>query len=136
MNGKDVDTEGCGAPVAPHDGSNAASWSVGGEQLTIHGAGAFMGLARVFNEGELQEGFMNDVPESITYEIVQLTEGGMTLWIQFSEIALAIPVLQSWITKGSRLHQLSACNYDPSRPSMILVAITTVWLHQLLSLQL
>ena len=40
-------------PVAPHDGSAAASWSVAGSELTLDGVGAFMGLAKVFNGGEL-----------------------------------------------------------------------------------
>ncbi|MBT6440215.1 MAG: T9SS type A sorting domain-containing protein [Flavobacteriales bacterium] len=48
------DPEGCGAPVAPHDGSNAATWtidSVAGN-VTINGLGAYLGLAKVHNTGE------------------------------------------------------------------------------------
>ena len=43
-----IDTEGCGAPISPHDGSNsAATWSLGsdGTQLTINGEGAFLGVS-------------------------------------------------------------------------------------------
>ena len=58
--------EMCGAPVAPHDGSAAASWSVAGSELTLDGVGAFMGLAKVFNGGEL--GNPADAPASITYD--------------------------------------------------------------------
>jgi hypothetical protein len=44
--------EGCGAPVAPHDGSGAATWSSDGSTVTLDGTGAFMGLAKVHNGGE------------------------------------------------------------------------------------
>ncbi|MEK9781510.1 MAG: hypothetical protein VW266_01025, partial [Flavobacteriales bacterium] len=44
--------EGCGAPVAPHDGSNTGTWTAEGGTLTISGAGNFMGLAKVHNSGE------------------------------------------------------------------------------------
>ena len=46
--------EGCGTPVAPHNGSNAATWaidSVAGN-VTINGLGAYLGLAKVHNTGE------------------------------------------------------------------------------------
>ena len=73
--------EMCGAPVAPHDGSAAASWSVAGSELTLDGMGAFMGLAKVFNGGEL--GNPADAPASITYTIESLTDDAMTLDIHF-----------------------------------------------------
>lgn len=43
-----VDAEGCGAPVAPHDGSAAATyvWDEAAETLTINGKGAHLGLAK------------------------------------------------------------------------------------------
>ena len=44
--------EGCGAPVAPHNGSNTGTWTAEGGTLTISGAGNFMGLAKVHNGGE------------------------------------------------------------------------------------
>lgn len=73
--------EGCGAPVAPHDGSGAATWSSDGSSITLDGTGAFMGLAKVHNGGEL--GNPADAPASITYQITDLTDNAMTLDINF-----------------------------------------------------
>ena len=55
-----VDADGCGAPVAPHDGSNAATWSVDetAGTITIVGSGAFLGLAKAHNTAE--DGFPVD----------------------------------------------------------------------------
>jgi hypothetical protein len=64
------DPPGCDTPVAPHNGSNAATWmwdDAAGE-LTLNGVGAFLGLAKVFNGGELTS--PDDAPESITYLVV------------------------------------------------------------------
>ncbi|MDG1135767.1 MAG: T9SS type A sorting domain-containing protein, partial [Bacteroidales bacterium] len=86
-----MDPEGCGTPVAPHNGSIAASWSyepnLGGNSgsLTLNGVGAYMGLAKVFNGGELSASA--DAPESITYMVTwNATEDTMTL-----DIAIADP---------------------------------------------
>ena len=38
--------EMCGAPVAPHDGSAAAFWSVAGSELTLDGVGASWALPK------------------------------------------------------------------------------------------
>jgi len=64
-----MDPEGCGAPVAPHDGSNAATWTydAGAGTITLNGVGAYLGLAKVFNEGELTN--PADAPSSITYPV-------------------------------------------------------------------
>ena len=49
-----TDPEACGTPVAPHDGSNAATWSIdeAAGTITISGLGAYLGLAKVHNAGE------------------------------------------------------------------------------------
>ena len=49
-----VTADGCGAPVAPHDGKNAATWSVDetAKTITIVGSGAFLGLAKAHNTAE------------------------------------------------------------------------------------
>jgi len=49
-----VDADGCGTPVAPHDGSNAATWSVDetAKTITIVGSGAYLGLAKAHNTAE------------------------------------------------------------------------------------
>ena len=69
-----VDPEACGAPIAPHDGSNPATWSSTDTTITINGTGAFLGLAKVHNSGE------DGAPpsNSITYDYV-LSDGGNTL---------------------------------------------------------
>lgn len=73
--------EQCGAPVAPHDGTAMATWAIDGSSLTLDGTGAFMGLAKVHNNGELSD--PADAPASITYEITSLTDDAMTLDINF-----------------------------------------------------
>ena len=47
-----VTEEACGTPVAPHDGSNAATWSADTSTITIVGEGAFLGLSKVHNLGQ------------------------------------------------------------------------------------
>ena len=57
----------CGTPVAPHNGSNPATWvynSTTGE-LTLTGVGAHIGLPKVYNGGELTT--PANAPASITY---------------------------------------------------------------------
>ena len=78
-------SEGCGAPVAPHDGSNPATYvydaSVG--TLTVSGEGAHIGLTKVVNGGEVSNGA--PVPASITYEVSELTDSSMTVDINYSD---------------------------------------------------
>ncbi|NOR29453.1 MAG: hypothetical protein GQ540_13100, partial [Lutibacter sp.] len=61
--------DACGAPVAPHDGTAVATYSydaVGGK-VTINGTGAYLGIPKANNAGELDA---VSVPTSITYDIV------------------------------------------------------------------
>ena len=48
VNADGASGEGCAAPVAPHDGSNAATWSYNETdmKLTLDGVGAFLGIAK------------------------------------------------------------------------------------------
>ncbi len=62
----------CGSPIAPHDGSVDAYWSVSGNNLTIEGKGAFLGLPKVYNNGELTN--PEDAPDQIVYPF-QILEG-------------------------------------------------------------
>ena len=73
-----TDPEACGTPVFPHDGTASATYSYdeGAGTLTIDGAGAYMGLAKVINGAELA--IPTDAPDSITY-LTELTDGGNTL---------------------------------------------------------
>lgn len=76
-----TDPEACGALVAPHDGSNAATWVDNGDgTLTITGAGAHLGLPKVHNGGELTN--PSDAPVSITYPFV-ISGTTMTVDIDF-----------------------------------------------------
>lgn len=65
------DGESCGAPVAPHDGSNPATWSSTDSTITVNGLGAFLGLAKVHNGGE--DGA--PVDNTITYDYVLSGDG-------------------------------------------------------------
>ena len=62
-------SDACGTPVAPHDGNTAATFNydAGAGTLTINGTGAYLGLPKAVNEGELPN---VTTPSSITYSIV------------------------------------------------------------------
>ena len=64
--------------VAPHDGSNAATYvyDEAGASITVNGLGAHIGLAKVFNGGELAS--PADAKESIAYTITAQTDTTMT----------------------------------------------------------
>jgi len=72
------DPEGCATPVAPHDGSASATYTYdeGAGTITINGAGAFLGLAKVINGAEIAS--PADAADSITY-IAELSDDGNTL---------------------------------------------------------
>ena len=73
-----VTEDGCGAPIFPHDGSGSATYeydAVAGE-ITLNGTGAYLGLAKVINGGELST--PGDAPSSITY-LAELSADGNTL---------------------------------------------------------
>ncbi len=61
-----MDPEACGAPVAPHNGSNPATWSSSETSVTVSGLGAYLGLPKVHNAGE--DGA--PVNNTITYDYV------------------------------------------------------------------
>lgn len=63
-----MDPEACGVPVAPHDGSAAATflYDANANTLKVSGTGAYIGLPKANNAGELPN---VPVPESITYSI-------------------------------------------------------------------
>jgi hypothetical protein len=68
-----VDPEGCGVPIAPNNGSNAATWTkdVSAGTITILGEGAFVGLAKVTNTAE--DG--KPVDNTITYSYKLSADG-------------------------------------------------------------
>lgn len=61
--------DGCGTPVAPHNGTINATYTYDSEASTIvlKGKGAFLGLPKAINGGELTS--PSEAPESVTYEV-------------------------------------------------------------------
>jgi hypothetical protein len=59
-------SDAAGAPVAPHDGSNPATWEYTDGELTLNGVGAHVGLPKAVNGAELPN---VAVPESRTYKV-------------------------------------------------------------------
>ncbi|MDX1507503.1 MAG: hypothetical protein R3358_04435 [Woeseiaceae bacterium] len=77
-----VAAESCGAPVAPHDGSNPAIFEYDdvASTLTLFGKGAHLGLAKVVNGAELSDPAA--APESITYDVSVLDGDTLTVTIE------------------------------------------------------
>lgn len=67
----------CGTPVAPHNGSNAATFTSTATTLTLNGVGAYLGLSKVINGSELNNS--SNAPSSITYQIATVTSTSMTV---------------------------------------------------------
>lgn len=66
----------CGTPVAPHaGGSFTYEFNETAGTLALNGTGAFVGLAKVNNQGELPA---VAVPSSITYSVAEFTGEGST----------------------------------------------------------
>lgn len=68
-----VDAEGCGTPVAPHDGSGTFTYEYSGSTLKLIGTGAHVGLPKAVNAGELPN---VAVPGDVTYQVASLSEEG------------------------------------------------------------
>jgi len=75
--------DSCGAPVAPHDGSNAATYTYdeSAATLTVNGVGAHIGLPKVINGSEIDD--PANAAASVTYEVIELTGNVLTLDINF-----------------------------------------------------
>ena len=71
-------SEGCDTPVAPHDGTASATYTYDATagSITIKGKGAYLGLAKAYNGGELTA--PADAKDEITY-IAELSSDGNTL---------------------------------------------------------
>lgn len=70
--------EGCAAPVFPHDGTATASYTFDEKSgsITINGVGAYLGLSKAYNGGELQS--PEEAKDEITY-LAELSPDGRTL---------------------------------------------------------
>ncbi len=64
-----VASDQCGTPVSPHDGTTTATYlyDEGAGTVTLNGAGAYLVLPKVNNEGELPD---VSIPASITYDVI------------------------------------------------------------------
>ncbi len=74
--------EACGAPVAPHDGSNPATYTYdeGAGTVTLNGVGAFIGVPKANNSGELSN--PADAPSSITYSVTFIDSNTINVSIE------------------------------------------------------
>ena len=77
--------EGCGTPVAPHDGSGSGTYALDTEAgtITLTGVGAHIGLPKVVSDGD-ELTSPDDAPESIVYKIMANTDDSMTLEVAYS----------------------------------------------------
>ncbi len=77
--------DGCGAPVAPHDGSADGAWAYDADagSLTLTGRGAYLGLPKVFNGGELAN--PASAVDSITYNVSFDDDGNLVAGIPIAD---------------------------------------------------
>lgn len=93
--------EKCGTPVAPHDGSNPATFvhDTTADTLSVVGNGAFLGLSKIHNNGELpgtpQQG------NTITYSVHKLTTMTMELHIHFIDVTSGVTIW--WLFKFEKV---------------------------------
>ena len=101
-------TDSCGTPVAPHNGSNAATYTYNttNNTITLSGVGAYLGLAKVYNGGELTS--PANAPSTITYTISSLTSTNLTLdisigggWWRFILAKQGVPNCSDGIQNGT-----------------------------------
>lgn len=69
--------EGCNSPVAPHDGSNAATYALANGDITLTGLGAYLGITKVINGAEL--GNPADAPGSVTYAMNSVDNNNLSV---------------------------------------------------------
>ena len=74
--------DSCGTPIAPHDGTAVATYTYDDTAgtITIDGVGAFIGLAKAHNNGELTN--PADAPASITYDVTFIDANTMSVIIE------------------------------------------------------
>ncbi|NNJ72367.1 MAG: glycoside hydrolase family 16 protein, partial [Enterobacterales bacterium] len=93
-----IAAEGCGAPVAPHDGTATDytyTYDEGAGTLTLNGPGAYLGIPKAVNDGELgnpdnpgtvqaSTTYIVDMPDTSTM-IVDI-ESGTGVWWRFKMV--------------------------------------------------
>ena len=78
-----IAADGCGSPVSPHDGSSAATYTYTDSTITLSGVGAYLGLPKVYNGGELGAANADSAIASRTYDIA-LSSGNDTMTVSIS----------------------------------------------------
>lgn len=74
-----VPSDQCSDPVAPHNGSNPSTYTLSGNILTLNGQGAYIGLAKAVNAGELPN---VPLPSNVIYNITFESPTVMTIIIE------------------------------------------------------
>lgn len=64
-----AEPDACGTPIAPHDGSGTYAFGATETTISLEGVGAYLGLAKVINNGELTAD--STVPGTRTYKILE-----------------------------------------------------------------
>jgi len=98
-----IAADGCGAPVSPHDGSNAATYTYTDSTVTLSGVGAYLGLPKVYNGGELGAANADSAITNRTYDIA-LSSGNDTMTVTINigsgiwtyKLAAVPPVEGTW----------------------------------------
>lgn len=74
-------SDACGTPVAPYDGSASATYTydAAAGTVTLNGTGAFLGIPKANNQGELPN---VDVPDAITYSVEFIDADTMSVYIE------------------------------------------------------
>ncbi len=76
--------DSCGTPIAPFDGSGSYTYTFDGTNFVVNGIGAYIGLPKVTNLGELGNHVASDAyPSRVTYEVASVSETDMELRIAF-----------------------------------------------------
>ncbi|MBU2996935.1 hypothetical protein KO500_10840 [Cellulophaga baltica] len=75
-------SDSCGTPVAPHDGSASATYIYDetAGTVTINGTGAYIGLAKATNTGELTD--VADTPAFIIYNISFIDTNTISVYVE------------------------------------------------------
>jgi hypothetical protein len=109
---EDVAAESCGAAFAPFDGTAVATWAHNpdAKTITINGMGAFLGISRIHNGGELA--YPTEAVESITYSEVTLSEDENTLTVIITYVADANSWKFTFARVGTPGAELQAVDTD------------------------
>jgi hypothetical protein len=109
-------SDSCGTPVAPHNGSNAATYSSTASTLTLNGVGAYLGLAKAINGSEISS--PSAAPSSITYQIGSLTS---------TALAVDINVGGAWWRFN--LAKVGAVDTTPQAPNPTIAAANIIGIY-------